>query len=101
MRREDIDDPPSLRPAESGPFREFSTAGHNQEHRGVQPRTKRQRGRLGTMPTIEILDSFMSYRDTGDGDVAVVFLHGNPLSSYCWREVIPHVADRARCLAPD
>ena len=33
------------------------------------------------MPTIEILDSFMSYRDTGDGDVAVVFLHGNPLSS--------------------
>jgi haloalkane dehalogenase len=53
------------------------------------------------MPTIEILDSFMSYRDTGDSDVAVVFLHGNPLSSYCWRDVIPHVADRARCLAPD
>ena len=43
----------------------------------------------------------MNYRDTGDGDVAVVFLHGNPLSSYCWREVIPHVADRSRCLAPD
>jgi haloalkane dehalogenase len=53
------------------------------------------------MPTVGILDSFMSYRDTGDGDVAVVFLHGNPLSSYCWRDVIPHVADRARCLAPD
>ena len=53
------------------------------------------------MPTIDILDSFMSYRDTGDGDVAVVFLHGNPLSSYCWRDVIPYVADRARCLAPD
>src|SRR6202044_1893789 len=53
------------------------------------------------MPTHEILDSFMSYRDTGDGDVAVVFLHGNPLSSYCWRDVIPHVAGRVRCLAPD
>jgi haloalkane dehalogenase len=53
------------------------------------------------MPTIEILDSFMSYREVGDGGVAVVFLHGNPLSSYCWRNVIPHVADRARCLAPD
>jgi haloalkane dehalogenase len=53
------------------------------------------------MPTIDILDSFMSYRDTADGDVAVVFLHGNPLSSYCWRDVIPHVADRVRCLAPD
>ena len=48
------------------------------------------------MPTIDILDSFMSYRDTGDGDVAVVFLHGNPLSSYSWRNVIPHAADRAR-----
>ena len=53
------------------------------------------------MPTIEILDSFISYRESGDGDVAIVFLHGNPLSSYCWRNVIPHVADRARCLAPD
>ena len=53
------------------------------------------------MRTIEILDSFMSYRDVGDGDVAVVFLHGNPLSSYCWRDVIPHIADQARCLAPD
>ena len=53
------------------------------------------------MPTIELLDSFISYRDTGDGEVAVVFLHGNPLSSYCWRNVIPHVAGRARCLAPD
>jgi len=33
------------------------------------------------MPTIGILDSFLSYRDTGHGDAAVVFLHGNPLSS--------------------
>jgi haloalkane dehalogenase len=31
----------------------------------------------------------------------VVFLHGNPTSSYLWRNVIPHVASRARCLAPD
>ena len=53
------------------------------------------------MPTIEILESSMSYRDAGGGDGAVVFLHGNPLSSYCWRDVMPHVATRARCLAPD
>ena len=52
------------------------------------------------MPTTEVLDSFMSYRDTGAGAVAVVFLHGNPLSSHCWRNVIPHVAGQARCLAP-
>jgi len=49
---------------------------------------------------IRVLDSEMAYVDTGAGD-PVVFLHGNPTSSYLWRNVIPHVADRARCLAPD
>lgn len=49
---------------------------------------------------IAVLDSEMAYVDTGEGD-PVVFLHGNPTSSYLWRNVIPHVADRARCLAPD
>ena len=53
------------------------------------------------MATIEVLDSFMSYRDTGTGDVPVVFLHGNPVSSYVWRNVIPHVSGQTRCLAPD
>jgi haloalkane dehalogenase len=56
------------------------------------------------MATVEVLDSFMSYRDIGTGtagDVPVVFLHGNPTSSYLWRNVIPHVAGQARCLAPD
>ena len=48
----------------------------------------------------------MAYVDTGDPDGkgngdAVVFLHGNPTSSYLWRNVIPHVAPRVRCLAPD
>src|SRR5919197_934319 len=52
------------------------------------------------MRTIEVLDSHMAYAETGAGD-PVVFLHGNPTSSYLWRNVIPHVADRARCLAPD
>ena len=43
----------------------------------------------------------MAYVDTGgDGD-AVVFLHGNPTSSYLWRNIIPHVSPLARCLAPD
>ncbi len=53
------------------------------------------------MATVEVLDSFMSYTEAGTGDVPVVFLHGNPTSSYLWRNVIPHVADQARCLAPD
>jgi haloalkane dehalogenase len=53
------------------------------------------------MASAEVNDSFMAYTQAGAGDVPVVFLHGNPTSSHLWRKVIPHVADRARCLAPD
>ena len=42
----------------------------------------------------------MAYHEVGTGR-SVVFLHGNPTSSYLWRNIIPHVADRARCIAPD
>jgi len=50
---------------------------------------------------VAIEDSEMSYVDTGgDGPIAV-FLHGNPTSSYLWRNVIKEVAPIARCLAPD
>ncbi|MBL1072928.1 haloalkane dehalogenase [Nocardia sp. 2] len=53
------------------------------------------------MPTIDILDSYLNYTDTGAGDIPVVFLHGNPTSSYIWRNVIPHVSGETRVLAPD
>lgn len=49
---------------------------------------------------VSVLDTEMAYVDAGAGD-PVVFLHGNPTSSYLWRNVIPHVEPRARCLAPD
>jgi haloalkane dehalogenase len=49
---------------------------------------------------IPVLDSFVTYREAGAGPV-VVFLHGNPMSSRVWRDVLPHVAEQARCLAPD
>src|SRR2546422_200505 len=49
---------------------------------------------------IRVLDTELTYVDTGSGD-PIVFLHGNPTSSYLWRNVIPHVAARGRCLAPD
>jgi haloalkane dehalogenase len=49
---------------------------------------------------IDVLDSHMSYVDTGSG-APVVFLHGNPTSSYLWRNIIPYVSPEARCLAPD
>ncbi len=49
---------------------------------------------------IAVLDSEMAYVDTGSGD-PVVFLHGNPTSSYLWRNIISHLDGQARCLAPD
>jgi haloalkane dehalogenase len=42
----------------------------------------------------------MTFREAGAGS-PIVFLHGNPMSSRVWRDVLPHVAERARCLAPD
>ena len=49
---------------------------------------------------VSVLDSEMAYVDTGSGD-PVVFLHGNPTSSYLWRNIIAEVEGSARCLAPD
>ena len=49
---------------------------------------------------VTVLDTELAYVDTGAGD-PIVFLHGNPTSSYLWRNVIPHVAGLGRCLAPD
>ena len=42
----------------------------------------------------------MAYHEAGVGD-PVVFLHGNPTSSYLWRDVVPHVSGQARCIVPD
>ena len=42
----------------------------------------------------------MAYVEIGDGD-PIVFLHGNPTSSYLWRNIITHVAGVGRCIAPD
>ncbi len=50
---------------------------------------------------IAVEDSEMAYVDTGEGPVTAVFLHGNPTSSYLWRNVIKEVTPVARCLAPD
>jgi haloalkane dehalogenase len=42
----------------------------------------------------------MAYIDEGEGD-AIVFQHGNPTSSYLWRNVMPHLADLGRLIACD
>jgi len=51
---------------------------------------------------IQVLDSEMAYVEAGAlNRPTVLFLHGNPTSSYIWRNVIPYVAPVARCIAPD
>ena len=42
----------------------------------------------------------MTYVDEGSGD-PIVLLHGNPTSSYLWRNIIPHLTELGRCIAPD
>lgn len=55
-----------------------------------------------TLPRVEVLDSTMAFREAGDADRPVaLFLHGNPTSSYIWRNVMPLVAPVAHCIAPD
>lgn len=50
--------------------------------------------------TVNISGRHMAYVEIGEGD-PIVFLHGNPTSSYLWRNVMPHLADQGRCIAPD
>ena len=50
--------------------------------------------------TIDVLDSRMAYHERGQG-APVLFLHGNPTSSYLWRDVIPELEGRGRLIAPD
>ena len=51
---------------------------------------------------IDVLGSTIAYREAGDSEAPVVlFLHGNPTSSYIWRNILPLVARVAHCVAPD
>jgi haloalkane dehalogenase len=43
----------------------------------------------------------MAYAEIGEGEPTFLFLHGNPTSSYLWRNVMPEVAGLGRCVAPD
>ena len=52
------------------------------------------------MPITPVLDSKMAHRESGDGP-PFVLLHGNPTSSYLWRNILPSVSVLGRALAPD
>ncbi len=49
---------------------------------------------------IEVNGKSMAYVEVGAGD-PIVFLHGNPTSSYLWRNIIPYAEALGRCIAPD
>lgn len=49
---------------------------------------------------IAVLGSKMAYVDEGSGD-PIVFLHGQPTSSYLWRNITPHLEGKGRLIAPD
>lgn len=50
--------------------------------------------------TTEVLGKKMAYVEAGEGE-PIVFLHGNPTSSYLWRDIMPHLVPHGRCIAPD
>jgi len=49
---------------------------------------------------VEVDGRKMAYVEMGEGDL-IVFQHGNPTSSYLWRNIMPHLADQGRCIAVD
>ncbi|GBE00029.1 haloalkane dehalogenase [bacterium BMS3Abin07] len=49
---------------------------------------------------VDIHGSKIHYIDEGSGD-PIIFLHGNPTSSYLWRNIIPYLSSCGRCIAPD
>jgi haloalkane dehalogenase len=71
--------------------------------RHVDLTTRPEELSMATIPEktyVEVLERRMAYVDVGEGD-PIVFLHGNPTSSYLWRNVWPHCQALGRCLAPD
>lgn len=48
-----------------------------------------------------ILGNKMCYYESGAGETNFIFLHGNPTSSYLWRNIIPYMEKYGRCIAPD
>ncbi len=58
-----------------------------------------------TLQRISFLESYMTYIDTenptSDRQEVALLIHGNPVSNYLWRNIIPHLSPKIRCIAPD
>src|SRR5690606_21563813 len=89
------------RPPIPPPLRITATrARRSRRHRDRgRPRSRPQPLKGPTMPHTRVLDSTIHHRETGTG-APIVFLHGNPTSSYLWRDVLPGIGP-GRLLAPD
>jgi haloalkane dehalogenase len=69
------------------------------EHRGDQSREFMTEQPL-SKKTVDVLDARIAYHERGEG-APVLFLHGNPTSSYLWRDVIPELEGHGHLIAPD
>ena len=49
---------------------------------------------------ISINNKNIAYVESGSGD-PIIFLHGNPTSSYLWRNITPHLESQGRCICID
>lgn len=49
---------------------------------------------------LEVKGSKIHYIEEGEGD-PILFLHGNPMSNYLWRNILPYLTEQGRCIAPD
>jgi len=87
--------PESLRPGRGGSNpgpKDPSSASQNLDRISAAfPYQKHRRRTLGRE---------MAYVEVGEGD-PIVLLHGNPTSSYLWRNVLPHLQSLGRCITPD
>ena len=52
------------------------------------------------MQRVAVADHHMAYAESGTGR-PIVFVHGNPTSSYLWRNIVPYAAPHGRCIAID
>ena len=50
--------------------------------------------------TVKVLGKNMAYIENGEGN-PIIFQHGNPTSSYLWRNIIPHLENQGKCIAID
>jgi hypothetical protein len=89
---------PSLNPAWAGRCDDLGGQRDDSQHLTLVAETRSRYGE--SMPVAHVLDSTIFYREMGTG-VPLIFLHGNPTSSYLWRRILPAVGDPGRRLAPD